>query len=109
MKEWSRYANIQFELVVEEEARDEAHIRIDFNPSEGASSKVGTESYSVRRGRATMHLGTLDKSSVLADIDRASILHEFGHALGFLHEHQSPILSNQLNEDGVYSGFYTWK
>ena len=53
--------------------------------------------------KPTMNLGWLDGSSdTITDNERGVILHEFGHAIGLLHEHQSPLRSDKitLKEDG---------
>ena len=54
-------------------------IRIGFNTNEGAYSNVGTDC-AIQQGK-TMNLGWLDV---------ATIIHEFLHALGCIHEHQNP-------------------
>jgi len=46
-----------------------------------------------------MNLGPVEDGPELKNPDRAYILHEFGHALGFLHEHQSPTMEGQLKKD----------
>lgn len=56
-------------------------IRIGFNPAEGAFSLVGTDCIQPNAPPKTMNLGWLDA---------ATIIHEFGHALGMIHEHQNP-------------------
>ena len=44
-----------------------------------------------------MNLGWLDGSSdTITDNERGVILHEFGHAIGLLHEHQSPLRSDKI-------------
>jgi serralysin len=60
----------------------DAQIRITFN-GKGCWSKLGTVALTVPQGQPTMTLGF----SALLDTD---IQHEFGHALGFYHEHQQP-------------------
>ena len=50
-----------------------------------------------------MNLGWIDDTSVkIAANERGTILHEFGHALGLMHEHQSPARGGTLtlDEDG---------
>jgi hypothetical protein len=37
-----------------------------------------------------------------------SILHEFGHALGMVHEHQSPKCGILWDEEKVYDHYYKW-
>lgn len=60
----------------------ESTIRITFNPSGGAWSLLGTDIISPQfKGQPTMNLGWLDV---------ATTIHEFGHALGMIHEHQNP-------------------
>jgi len=53
-------------------------IRIGFDSNDDAWSCIGTDSSNKWK---TMNLGF---------IDRGTVLHEFGHALGLIHEHQSP-------------------
>lgn len=61
------------------ENKKQPDIRIGFNTNEGASSYVGTDCENMP-GK-TMNLGWLDV---------ATIIHEFLHALGCIHEHQNP-------------------
>ncbi len=56
-------------------------IRIAFNPSLGAWSNIGRDALSVSSSQPTMNLG----------FDQAgTYTHEFTHAVGAIHEHQSP-------------------
>jgi len=57
-----------------------ANIRISFDPDGGAWSLVGTDCLHLQTG-ATMNLGWFDVPTVL---------HEFGHVLGMVHEHSNP-------------------
>ena len=78
-------------------------IRITFAADKGSWSYVGQESLSRPAGSATMNLGWIDDKSVaLSNADKGTILHEFGHALGLVHEHQSPARAGTLtlDEDG---------
>ena len=75
---WSKYCGIQFKKVTSRLGSD---IRIGFKENEGAWSYVGTDCAEIPLNESTMNLGF---------IDRATVLHEFGHALGLIHEHQSP-------------------
>ena len=58
----------------------------------GSWSYVGTDSLFITPQNATMNFGWLDKSTVL---------HEFGHMLGLLHEHQNPDGGIVWNESEV--------
>jgi hypothetical protein len=62
------------------ETPEQANVRISFDPNGGAWSLVGTDHREQKSG-ATMNLGWLDVST---------IIHEFGHLLGMIHEHQNP-------------------
>ena len=72
---WSQHANIRFERTYQVFGSD---IRVGFDPTDGAWSYIGTD---CTRKWKTMNLGF---------IDQGTVLHEFGHALGLIHEHQSP-------------------
>jgi len=58
----------------------QANVRISFDPDGGAWSLVGTDALHQKSG-ATMNLGWFDVPTAM---------HEFGHMLGMIHEHQNP-------------------
>jgi len=62
---------------------DESDIRIIFGPQYGCSSIVGTTRSiaPTQRREPTMYYGWLDV---------ATVIHEFCHAMGMIHEHQNP-------------------
>jgi len=62
-----------------------AHIRVAFDPTlgNGGASAVGTAATFIKPPDPTMILGT-------RGVTRYVVLHEMGHALGLLHEHQHP-------------------
>jgi serralysin len=64
-------------------------IRISFQ-YDGSWSVIGTTCRQVTdRREPTMNYGWLDRSSSDEELERV-VLHEFGHALGLIHEHQNP-------------------
>lgn len=70
-----------------------SQIRISFNSNDGAWSYLGTDATKAPVSQPTMNLGWQDESV---------ILHEFGHMLGMVHEHQSPADNPiQWNRDAV--------
>ena len=56
-------------------------IRIMFDQNSGSWSQVGIDAQNVPIDQPTMNLGWFDVGTVL---------HEFGHVLGLVHEHQNP-------------------
>jgi hypothetical protein len=63
-------------------------IRITFRYA-GSWSVVGTTCRNVPIGQPTMNYGWLKRSTPDQEVRRV-VLHEFGHALGLIHEHQNP-------------------
>lgn len=88
--EWSLHANLKFVFVQD----SDAEIRIAFNENDGAWSYLGTDCLEIPRDQPTMNLGWLDQ---------AVILHEFGHAIACIHEHQNPTGGIQWNKEKVYA------
>lgn len=94
--QWSQYINIQFQFGND----PDAEIRISCQPG-GSWSYIGTDALGISRDQPTMNYGWLQPDS--SDEDYSSVvLHEFGHALGMIHEHQNPVAGIPWNRDAVY-------
>lgn len=77
-----------------------ADIRIAFRQGDGSWSTVGTTCRQVPRGQPTMNYGWIDADSSEEEL-RSVVLHEFGHALGLIHEHQNPEGGIKWNREAV--------
>lgn len=78
-----------------------AEIRVAFRPGQGSWSYVGTECLAVPADEPTMNFGWLTPTLDAARF-RQVVLHEFGHALGAIHEHQSPKVQIPWDREAVY-------
>jgi len=96
---WETYGNIKFQFVNE----GYADIRITFNKG-GSWSKIGTQSGSIPQSEPSMNFGWFDYNTNDEEF-RRTIQHEFGHSLGLLHEHASPLSQIHWNVAKVYA-FY---
>lgn len=94
---WSRFANIKFDFVEE----GKSDVRVSF-ASKGSYSFIGTDAKNRSQSQETMNLGWILESRTEMQI-RAIILHEFGHALGMLHEHMNPMSNIKWNKPVVYA------
>lgn len=101
-QQWTSYANITFLF----DNRADAEIRITFQPGIGTKSYVGTDALDkhIPPDQPTMNYDDLTANS--SDYDFSYyVLHEFGHALGLVHEHQSPEATIQWNKAAVNKDF----
>lgn len=85
---WTEHANLTF--VFDDDPR--AQIRVAFDERDGAWSQLGTDATATPVDRPTMNLGFLDPGTAT---------HEFGHAIGLVHEHQNPEGGIRWNEAQV--------
>jgi hypothetical protein len=79
-------------------------IRIFFD-SGGSSSFVGSDCKNIPLDQPTTFFGWVDENHTEEEI-RQVILHEFGHALGLVHEHQSPVANIPWNKPKVYKYYH---
>jgi serralysin len=96
---WTEYANIKIEKA---KAGKAAHVRISLNPG-GSWSYIGTGCMSptIAQSSPTMNFGWLHARSTRQEIESV-VLHEWGHALGCIHEHQSPEAGIPWDKPVVY-------
>jgi hypothetical protein len=93
IRQWEPFVSLTFELV----AASEGQIRIALDGGENYSA-IGTEALEVDVDEATLVLGE-DPANPIFD---ATLLHEFGHALGFHHAHLHPDANIPWDREAAY-------
>jgi serralysin len=94
---WSQHANIKFDFI----EKGPSDIRISFVHDGRSWSYIGNSAENVGKNKATMNFGWFDETTEEIEFQRV-ILHEFGHALGLIHEHQSPKRTINWNVQYLY-------
>ena len=106
-RQWTEHANLRLEfLPVGSRGAADAEIRVAFgsNGDRGSWSFIGTDCRTVVPGAPTMNFGWLTPASSDQQV-QAVVLHEFGHALGCIHEHSSPAVAIPWNKPAVYAAY----
>jgi serralysin len=97
---WEGFVNIKFDFL--KDSNDEnCQIRIAFNQGQGSWSYIGTSCLNVDKNKPTMNYGWFDENTRDEEFSR-TVLHEFGHSLGFGHEHLHPEVSIPWDREKVY-------
>ena len=97
-KEWEDVVNLTLQFV----QTGPAELRISFAEKDFSWSTVGTDALTVGRDEATMNYGWLEPDTELVEYQRV-VRHEFGHALGMIHEHQNPAAKIPWDKPKVYA------
>jgi hypothetical protein len=93
-KEWEAHANLKLEFVTS----GASQIRVSFAEKGFSWSTMGTDALTVPSSEATMNYGWLEPDTSMREYQRV-VRHEFGHALGMIHEHQNPAAQGQIPWD----------
>lgn len=94
--QWTQFANIKLEF----DNSPDAEIRIAFQ-RDGSWSYIGTDNLVIAKNQSTMNFGWFTTSTPDEEIER-TVVHEFGHALGCIHEHQHPEAGIPWDRDAVF-------
>ncbi|WP_378186130.1 M12 family metallopeptidase [Aquimarina sp. W85] len=102
-KEWEQFANVKLVFLASNSSTT-ANIKITFKEGAyandgGSWSYLGTDSNSYAR---SMHFGWFNDTTTDSEFSRTTI-HEFGHALGLIHEHQNPVAGINWDREAVYA------
>lgn len=97
-KEWEIETNLTLRFV----RSGATEIRVSFADKGFSWSAVGTDAITAPNSEATMNYGWLEPNTSLREYQRV-VRHEFGHALGMIHEHQNPGASIPWDKPKVYA------
>ncbi|GJD05466.1 metalloprotease [Colletotrichum higginsianum] len=108
---WEEFANIDFKFMADDE-QGHADIRVDFQfvRDLGTWSYIGRDAEVgvIEQKHPTMDFGELNGNSPESEVSH-SVLHEFGHAIGCVHEHQAnPIKWDRAQVIADCKARYKW-
>ena len=100
-KQWEQHANLLLQFI----DTGPADIRIAFQwkGDRGSWSYIGTDIFNIPQSEPTMNFGWLDINGRDTEEYSRTVLHEFGHTLGCIHEHQNPSAKIPWDKPAVYA------
>lgn len=109
-KNWEPHIGLKFNFG-DTVTLQNADIRVRFQSSDGHWSAVGTDALDRPKSIPTMNIGADTLAKLETPYLRGVVLHEFGHALGCVHEHQSPASRIEFDPVAVsryFKGKHGW-
>jgi hypothetical protein len=95
--QWEQFVSVRFSFGDE----PDAEIRITCTLGIGSWSYHGTDALVIDQNKPTMNYGWFTETTPDIEFSR-TVLHEFGHALSGIHEHQHPSAGIPWNRPAVY-------
>lgn len=99
LESWQPLINLKLKFV---DSTENAMIRVSFNQTLGAWSYIGTQNKNIPANQPTLNLGWLDNEPGKFG---GVVKHEFGHMLGFAHEHLRSDAPFEWNKPAVENAF----
>jgi hypothetical protein len=100
-KEWETHAQITFDFI----DSGAADVRISLTNDLNSWSFIGKECLTITdQSKPTINFGCFINSISLAE-KRSTVLHEFGHVLGCVHEHQQPAANMAWDEAAILRAY----
>lgn len=100
VRQLEQWAHVRFEFV----KTGTAEIRIGFDYQDGSWSYIGLDANFVPQNQKTMNFGWLYATTATSEYSSV-VKHEFLHALGAIHEHQSPGAAINWDREKVYKAY----
>ena len=102
--EWMAYVNINFRIVSNDQSVSYPCITISFENGPSPYELRGTTRGLGKNATSIRFVG-FDSNKISKEVKYGTILHELGHALGMVHEHQSPNSPISWNANAIFKDY----